>query len=168
MAEWYYGSNAGQHGPVEDDEIRAMMASGGISPQTLVWREGMVDWRPLSSLPEFNANPSPYSGVQNAGPYPPVPGYAPGGVVNSGLAIASMVCGILSVVTFCLYGGIIGIPAVICGHMALNQIRNSPHPMAGRGMAIAGLVTGYLGILAIISMIAFFVIMMMNAPHHSP
>jgi uncharacterized protein DUF4190 len=74
----------------------------------------------------------------------PAPGYAPVGVAsqgNSGLAIASLILGIVGLCT-----GIAGIAAVICGHMALNQIKRSGEVIQGRGLAIAGLVLGYLEI----------------------
>jgi GYF domain 2/Domain of unknown function (DUF4190) len=143
MPQWYYGSSAGQHGPVDENELRAMIASGGVGPQTLVWRDGMRDWEPLQNVPEFGLNqPAPYQA-----PYGGAPGYYVGNPVQTnGLAIASMVCGIASFV-ICCFGGILGIPAVICGHMAISQINSSPVPVAGRGMAIAGLILGYLGIL---------------------
>lgn len=63
----------------------------------------------------------------------------------SGLAIASLICGLLGFVTF----GITGIAAVITGHMALSAIGKANGALAGRGMSIAGLVTGYLTILII-------------------
>lgn len=152
MAQWYYGSSAGQHGPVAEDEVRAMIASGGIGPETLVWREGMPSWQPLQHMPEFNGQ----AGAYLAPSYVGAPGYYPGAPVrNSGLAIASMVCGIVGYLT-CYFVGVFGIPAVICGHMALNRIASSPFPVAGRGMAIAGLILGYLGILITLGVILFF------------
>jgi hypothetical protein len=57
-----------------------------------------------------------------------------------------MVCGIVSLMA-CYVHAFAAIPAVICGHLAIKKIRESEQPMAGRGMAIAGLVTGYLGLL---------------------
>jgi hypothetical protein len=153
MAQWYYGSSSGQHGPVDENELRAMIASGGVGPLTLVWREGMSDWMPLQNVSDFGMQqPAPH-----LPPYGGLPGYYPGAPVpNSGLAIASMVCGIVGYLT-CYFVGIFGIPAVICGHMALNRINSSPVPVAGRGMAIAGLILGYLGILTTVGVIFFFV-----------
>jgi hypothetical protein len=84
---------------------------------------------------------------------------------TNGLAIASMVCGILGVVT-CYFGGLFGLPAVICGHMAISAIRQSPLPMGGRGMAIAGLVTGYLGILCSVGSAIFFFVVISQANHY--
>lgn len=57
---------------------------------------------------------------------------------TSGLAIASLVLGILSFFTC----GLTMIPAIICGIIALNQISAAKGAIAGKGQAIAGLVTG--------------------------
>jgi hypothetical protein len=155
MAQWHYGSSAGQHGPVEENELRAMIAAGNLGPETLVWRDGMRDWQPLGRVPELGAN-SPYSQG------PPVPGYYPPIVPTSGLAIASMICGIAGYFT-CYFVGLVGIPAVICGHMALNRINTSPYPMGGRGMAISGLILGYLGILITLGIVTSVVIAISTA-----
>jgi len=62
---------------------------------------------------------------------------------TSALAIWSLVLGILSLVCFTIFTGI---PGVICGHKALSRIKRSGGALGGQGMAIAGLITGYLGI----------------------
>lgn len=62
---------------------------------------------------------------------------------NSGLAIGSLVLGILGLTCFSL---ISAIPAVICGHIAKDRIKRSGGALAGDGLALAGLITGYLGI----------------------
>jgi hypothetical protein len=61
----------------------------------------------------------------------------PAGTV-SGLAVASLVCGILA---FFVFGIVLGILAIIFGGVALSKIRKNPE-VSGRGMAIAGLVLG--------------------------
>jgi hypothetical protein len=172
MAEWYYGKEAQQFGPIDEATLRARIAAGEVSGSDLVWTEGMVEWIPLSKVSQFSG-PAPQAGSSEspekyvtddpASPYAPpavnpVASVVGGGVQlappTSGLAIASMVCGILSLF-FCFCGGmLLGIPAVICGHMALKQT-GSERPgmtprMGGRGMAIAGLIMGYIGILLII------------------
>jgi peptidyl-prolyl cis-trans isomerase B (cyclophilin B) len=53
------------------------------------------------------------------------------------LAIVSLITGLLA----------LGIVAVVAGHIALRQIRRSGE--SGRGFAVAGLVLGYLGIVAL-------------------
>lgn len=50
----------------------------------------------------------------------------------------------LSIVALVLSILWISIPAVICGHIGLNQIKSRGE--GGRGIAIAGLVIGYIGI----------------------
>jgi type IV pilus assembly protein PilA len=59
---------------------------------------------------------------------------------TSGMAIASLMFGIL----FLFFP--LSIPAVVFGHIALSQIKKSAGRLGGRGIAIAGLVLGYLGI----------------------
>ena len=73
---------------------------------------------------------------------PPLPGNAPQ-PGNSALAIWSLVLGILSLTCFSIFSAI---PGVICGHKALSKIKQSGGALTGQGMAIAGLVTGYLGL----------------------
>ena len=64
---------------------------------------------------------------------------------TSGKAIASLVCGILAyIIPFFL-----AIPAIVFGHIALSDIKKSAGRLKGQGLAIAGLVLGYLGIAVI-------------------
>jgi competence protein ComGC len=62
---------------------------------------------------------------------------------TSALAVWSMVLGVLSVTCFWL---ITGIPAVICGHMAYSRIKRSAGALEGQGLALGGLITGYVSI----------------------
>ena len=173
MADWFYGKDNAQHGPVSDLEIRNMVASGQIDMNTIVWREGMADWLPMKDVPEFqpsSGNPSgtasPYASPQTyAGQAP----YA-GAIPTDGMSIAALVLGILAIVS-CYVWALFGIPAVICGHMSLKKINNSSVPIQGKGMAIAGLVCGYLGILIQLIMIVFIVLAFAsasNAPTYTP
>lgn len=54
-----------------------------------------------------------------------------------------MVCGIGGFLTL----GLSGIVAVILGHIGLSKIKESKGALTGRGLAITGLVTGYLTVL---------------------
>ncbi|MCP5538180.1 MAG: DUF4190 domain-containing protein [Akkermansiaceae bacterium] len=151
MADWFYGKDNAQHGPVSDLEIRNLISTGQITQETIIWREGMADWIPLKDVPDFKVSQGTSQGTPGAAtPYATPQTYAgqqPYGVgmPTDGLAIASLVCGILAIVS-CYVWGLFGIPAVICGHMSLKKINNSHTPVQGKGMAIAGLVTGYIGI----------------------
>jgi uncharacterized membrane protein len=44
---WHYAVDGGQRGPVDDGELDRLLASGAITPDTLVWRAGMAGWQPL-------------------------------------------------------------------------------------------------------------------------
>ena len=74
-------------------------------------------------------------------PRRPVPSFAPARPETSGLGVAGMVLGILS-----LCGGITALPAVICSHLSLRAIRRSGGKLGGVGMAVTGLVIGYLAL----------------------
>ncbi len=162
MTQWYYGSEGQQNGPVADHELHSLIAQGVIIDSTLVWREGMVTWQAKATVPELQAGASPLNMGHSY--YPAMVNATP----NSGLAIASMVCGIVGItIGLCYVPALPGIPAVICGHMAMKRINESPIPMAGRGMAISGLIMGYLAIFFQLCWIGFFVYMFKEISNHS-
>ena len=66
---------------------------------------------------------------------------------TSGKAIFSLVCGILFL--FLPFS----IIAVIFGYLALSEIRRNPGRFTGRGLAITGIVLGYVGVACIIGFI---------------
>ncbi len=53
--EWYVGINDAVVGPIRLGELRAKAASGAVQPDSLVWRDGLEDWRPLKTFPELVA-----------------------------------------------------------------------------------------------------------------
>lgn len=61
---------------------------------------------------------------------------------TSALAIWSLILGILGLL--CL-GFFAGIPAIICGHMGRSRIKQSQGALKGSGLALAGLIMGYVG-----------------------
>jgi hypothetical protein len=62
---------------------------------------------------------------------------------TSGLAITSLVFGILSL--FCC-GALAGIPAIIMGHVSRSRIKSSGDTLGGAGLALGGLITGYISL----------------------
>jgi hypothetical protein len=44
---WYYEIAHQPQGPVDAEAIKQMLAAGTLNGLTLVWREGMTDWKPL-------------------------------------------------------------------------------------------------------------------------
>ena len=113
-----------QCGPFTLDQVRASLANGTYQLTELAWYDGAAGWLPLSTVLGLGEN-----GVGSAA------------VPTSTLAIWSLVLGILALPL----AGLTAIPAVICGHLALGKIKRSGGTQAGGGLAIAGLVTGYLG-----------------------
>ena len=53
--EWFVGINGVPVGPIRLSELRSKAASGSVSPESLVWRDGFEDWRPLKTFPELLA-----------------------------------------------------------------------------------------------------------------
>jgi hypothetical protein len=74
---------------------------------------------------------------------------------TNGMAIASLVLAIVGLM-FC---GIPSIAAVVFGHIGIHQINQSGGTEQGRGMAIAGLVIGYL----VIACFAIFLVAILMA-----
>lgn len=51
---WHYGINGQPQGPVSKSVIMSLFTSGQLTASDSLWREGMDDWQPLSSVPEFS------------------------------------------------------------------------------------------------------------------
>lgn len=89
-------------------------------------------------------------------PSPPLSTSAPIEETNV-WAIVSLGSGILAWVGVF---GLGGIAAIVCGHVAQNQIRASAGRMGGSGLATAGLVLGYLNLtLAVLSLCLLVLVM---------
>ena len=66
---------------------------------------------------------------------------------TAGIAITSLVLGILGLLTIWVCVGVLfAIPAVICGHIGYARVAKSGGALSGSGVALAGLITGYLSI----------------------
>jgi len=73
------------------------------------------------------------------------------------LAIISFICGLLGLVGGLPSIGIINIAAIVMGHMARSQIRQNPNE-DGAGMALAGLIMGYIGLLIMLAVVVIVMI----------
>lgn len=61
-----------QEGPVSGEELQRMLSDGTISTDTLVWREGMTDWVPIGTPPDFSLpslkdSPTPTPDAESSG-----------------------------------------------------------------------------------------------------
>jgi len=74
---------------------------------------------------------------------------------TSTLAVVSLIAGCVSLI----FGIFAAIPAIICGHLALGEIKKQPEK-DGKGLAMAGLIIGYvvtvLSVLIIVLFLIFF------------
>ena len=181
---WFYAKNGSQQGPLPTEDMKSRIAAGEIAATDLAWCEGMADWMPVSEIEQLKPAPvppaaasaptpeaapapttmapaaattpveSPYQAPSAtppaAGAAPLAPGQAPG----QGLAVGSMICGILSLVICCtgFLSSPLGIVAIVLGIVALSKIKRDPQRYAGGGLAKTGLVTGLLGLIASIIM----------------
>lgn len=167
---WYYARGGGQSGPVSWEDLVNAARAGNLAASDLVWTEGMAQWQAASSIPGLIAPPPPTYGPppvvpQSYGPPPVQPGYAPARpavrqpsmgddaamrmllpVGRSGWAIAAGYLGLFSVL------GIFGPPALICGILAIRDIRQHPE-RHGLGRAWFGIVMGILGSIALVAVI---------------
>ena len=126
----------------------------------------MSDWPPAEPPPPAPGPPGPGWWLASDGNYyppqqPPPPAqytaYAPYGApavqtATNGLAIASMVLGILWIYWI---GSVL---ALVFGYIAKGQIDKSAGRQSGRGMAIAGIVLGWIGVATLVLVIAVAVL----------
>jgi uncharacterized protein DUF4190/uncharacterized protein DUF1707 len=92
----------------------------------------------------------------------PPPGYAPmpyPARPTNQLAIAALVCGCAQL----FFWVFTGIPAVILGHIARRQIRETGEN--GDGMALTGLILGYVGIGLSVIFAVIFILIVVAAVH---
>lgn len=77
---------------------------------------------------------------------------------TSTTAIASLVFGVISWFGLFFVGGLV---AVICGHVARAEIRRAPPgSIEGDGMALAGLVLGWINILVVVPFLLFILMVL--------
>jgi hypothetical protein len=145
---WYYAESGAPQGPVGLSELERLASDGRIGPGTLYWRSGLEQWTPGTELSELNrlwmyeadsgdatrrlTQPLPGRRIE-PGPEPEAPRINP-------LAILSLALNL-----FC---GVGNLAAIGTGAVALRQIARSNATMAGRGIAIAGVIVGVLGLVS--------------------
>jgi predicted Zn finger-like uncharacterized protein len=55
LDQWHVAINDVPVGPMKRDEISRKIAAGAVTGESLAWREGFDDWRPLREIPELAA-----------------------------------------------------------------------------------------------------------------
>ena len=132
------GADNAEYGPVSTEKIREWIQQGRLNAQTKARAEASQEWKTLAEFTEF-ADLLPA-----AGSAPPV---LPAGQTEeaklSGLAIASLVLGVLGMFT----AGLTALVGLGLGIWALVRISRSKGRLSGTGLAIAGTVVSGLFVL---------------------
>jgi hypothetical protein len=156
--EWFYGKAGQQFGPVPESTLRAMLQRGELTPQDLVWRNGLAQWAPIEQVLPLAA-PAPFAPAPIPGPNPwqsqPASPYgtaAPnplnyGTPIDSGstqktLAILAIVFGSLGFICCPI---IFGVGGIVCGAIAVNK--PGPHGQLAKVGLIIAIVGTVLGVI---------------------
>jgi hypothetical protein len=140
--DWYYAKDGIQAGPTMLTALQQLIQQGVIGPDDMVWKEGFADWVPARTVPELKFSMRPPTAV--AGPVWQQSPMLLQPQETNGLAVASLVLGLLWL------AGLGSLFAIIFGAVAMNQIKRSRGAMSGKGMAVAGLVLGIVGVIPLV------------------
>jgi hypothetical protein len=137
------GADQKPYNLVTEDNIRTWVAEGRLNPQSLIRRDDDTEWRPLTDFAEFAgalaAKAAPEDATSSLPAGPAVPAR------TSGLAIASLVLGLLGITAF------IGL---VLGIIARVKIKRSQGTLGGGGIALAGIIVSVIFLLLTPTIIA--------------
>ena len=143
---YHFAVNGVQQGPVSEAELLSKIARGEVSASDLCWSAGWPQWRRVGEVfPSSAGAVPPLLPPEQSLRAEVVPGGKP---KRSGLAVVSLVCGICTLLLFPLFF-LFMIPAIVCGHVAQARIKQAKGALMGGGMALAGLIMGYSGIVMV-------------------
>lgn len=124
--------NGEAFGTFPEAQLQALVDQGFVLATDHYWREGMTEWLTVGSVwaPSSNGNTSPP-------------------LENRALSVLSVVAIVLGVAgllaSWQIVGGLAGIAAVVCGHLAIKRAR-ATHNTTSHNLALGGTVLGYLSI----------------------
>ena len=128
------GADQREYGPVNVEQIQQWIAEGRVNRQTKVQAEGGGEWGPLTEFPELVEL---LTATITGSAVLPLPATAPATPAKtSGLAIASLVLGILG---FCSFG-LTPMVGLLLGIVSLARINRSNGALGGWSLALAGTV----------------------------
>ena len=133
---WYFHQFGKSQGPVDFARLQQMADAGQLVGEDLVWKEGMPEWIHAARVPGLIRPADSMSAKQPMRHRIPYAHLLMEPPRVSGLAVASLVLGILWL------AGIGSLLAIIFGGVAMHQIRNSHGRITGTGLAVAGLTLG--------------------------
>jgi hypothetical protein len=159
---WYFlDANGNRTGPISRRQLIELHDQGQIDERTALWTKGMTEWLPFEDAGVTGSSGRALLRLEEpaAAAAGPAPAHSPG----VGYGITAMVLGILSILTSCLtivpYAGVVffgfqlilGVLAICFGAGGMRT--------QGRGMAIAGLVTGIIAVAFFVLMLVLFIIL---------
>ncbi len=170
---WYYARGQEQNGPINEAELKALLASGQITGSDLVWTDGMASWAKAESVPDLtaSANVPPSSSFE-----PPAPASTPRAAAASNqtpqgllgwlsfVGVMNVIYGALSCLS-CV-GIITGVFLILSGtalmaaRKALEDIREidpAMQPFLAKIKTFAQM-TGVVYILALVSMVIMLIL----------
>ena len=124
-------------------------------PETVIQQQMNMplDSQPPAPVAEWTPPPAPDASV----PFQPLP--AGSGSLNQTLPIISLVLGVISLC--CYISPITGIAALITGYLGMKNVNNDPANYGGKGLAIAGMITG--GLFFLVGTAYYVIIILMYA-----
>ena len=147
------GTDNKEYGPVSAEQLRQWILEGRANRNTLVQPEGGSSWKPLSLCPEFSATLGSTALGGSAAPVlpaPPRPAAVSDG--SNGLAIASLVCGGVSLpglLCCCPVTPLGATLGIVFGIIALVQLKGRP-PQSSRTMAWTGIALSIAGLMLLV------------------
>jgi hypothetical protein len=159
---WYYLDAEGNRtGPIARRQLMELHEQRQIGDETAVWTKGMAEWLPFADagLVKSRGRANVRLVEPSGGAVDTVPVRTPG----VGYGITGLVLGVLSLLSSCFtiipYAGIaffgiqliLGVLAICFGAAGMRT--------QGRGMAIAGLVTGIIAVAIFVLMLVLFFVL---------
>ena len=138
------------------EEVNRQLAAGTLRVTDQAWYEGAAGWAALSTVPGVSAMPAsaatPTTTPTPASPAPvaatavtPTAAVAPQRKTEQ-LAVLSLIFSILGLCGFCCgFFLMAAVGGIVCGHVALSRIKANQE-LEGHGLAMAGLVIGYVAV----------------------
>ncbi len=185
-AEWYFSVDSNRQepeGPVTLMVLQGLVRDGAFDPTAKIWKRDWPDWRDAAEVgpladhwPKEPAKPGGRSGRNP--PRGKSDDSQPSRMSTS--ALSSLILGLTSIMfaggniasfvskqwSLLIVMGLVflltSILAVVLGHLSLATIKRQPKQWTGRGIALAGLILGYisLGATVIIGVVVVFVVVL--------
>lgn len=130
---WSYIQNGATQGPVPQEALQDLLASGKVGWDALVWRQGLADWTQAGALPELRVVPPP----------PPAPPMALAPPQEGGAVQAAVVDALRATRPWVRFMGILGIlGTVLLVVVALVFLGMTQGPLRGMPSAMRVVLPG--------------------------